>query len=179
VKVSAEASTRVKEQLGALADASIIVRIERRASAHLVRCYNVPTYVRTPRIHLDPADWRAGFLAIEERTLPQQLYRDLEELTPQALLRDLSRLPYRVDRFERDLSCEPLDPGGRRALKEGKAALVRDPMPVVEPTVRAVAAEQRRRHRFVRDTWLPIRGDDEPRRQIEEYIEPSLGHRNY
>jgi hypothetical protein len=148
-----------------LADERILSACERYVSARLVHDFSVElTTRREPKLHLDPEAWGTGFLAVREREgFPAELIRDLHEVTPQAILRDLYR-PVRVSQwFEREVRVE-LDEGGRRALAEARAAAVkREPLPRIEPTVRDVVAEQARRRAFLAERWQPAMADDAPR----------------
>src|SRR5262245_8848725 len=80
-----------REAVLALVDRTLLDRIERRATALKIPEPRDLSRLRAPRMHLDPEAWKTGFVRVEERELPPELYRDLKELTPQALLRDLYR----------------------------------------------------------------------------------------
>jgi hypothetical protein len=137
-------------------------------TAHLV--IGLPRYVREEMpLHLDPTEWRTGFLAVHERELPPELYADLRENTPQAYLRDLHRV---VKPFSATL--EPVEGsrvvgGWAEALDEARAARVREPLPVVEPTTGAVREEQQRRRALLAERWQPAIPDDAERRKVTLY----------
>lgn len=121
---------------------------------------------------LEPADWGAGFLAVHEREPPPDLFSDLRQCVPQAYLRDLHRL---VMGFAATLA--PVEGSHRinawdEALAEARAARVREPLPVIAPSVEAVREEQERRRALLAEVWKPILDDDAPRRQVAVWTAP-------
>ncbi len=147
-----------------LADEWILRGVERYANARLIHDFTVAITLREPKLHLDPSAWGTGFLGVHEREgFPAELYRDLHELTPQSILRDLFRPVFQSVWHEREVRVE-LDEGGRRALAEAHlAAVKREVVPRIEPTVREVVAEQARRRAFLAERWQPAMPDDAPR----------------
>jgi hypothetical protein len=128
----------------------------------LARDWSLPLRARTPRIHLEPADWRAGFLKVgEERELPVQLHQDLRERMPQALLRDLYRPVYEDRYIEREIVEGTTDRGAFSAMQEARAARTLPTLPQVEPALRTMVALQRWRRAFLAERWQPLRRDDE------------------
>lgn len=164
---------KARAALDALADRGLLGAIERRAR----RIDPKPPEVRSlppVKTHLDPADWRAGFLVEpREYDLPLQLFDDLKELTPQSLLRDLYRPVYEHRWFEPEFHAT-LDPGGREAWREARRAQRRDPVPRVEPTARAVREELQRRRAWLREQWKPKYADDQQRPSVSVLHDPSL-----
>lgn len=158
-------------------DTELLAAIERRTQRELARRHEPTVRPREPSLHVDPAAWGAGYLVEpRERDVPPELLGDLRELSPQALLRDLHR-PVRPETFvEREPLAENVDPGGRQAYADAKAAiaLAREPLPVIVPTVRLVAEEQARRRAWLAETWQPHLRDDEPRPEVIVKREPSL-----
>jgi hypothetical protein len=152
-----------------LAD-GIVRRVERRLTrepAELVRTV-------APPMHLDPDDWGAGFLAVHDRERPIQLVADLQEVSPQASLRDLFR-PEMESRWHERIPLEHnVDRGAQQAYAEVRAAQVLEPLPVIPLMTRAVAEEQARRRAWLKETWQPMMTDDQPRRSVDVYREPSL-----
>ena len=131
---------------------------------------SLPLYVATTMpSHLDPADWGAGFLAVHERELPPQLFADLREVTPQALLRDLHRP---VEEFR----ATPLELEGTRlvgrwteGVEDLKKAKERQVLPLIESSLFDVQAEQVRRRALVEEDWKPLLDDEAPRKSIQLY----------
>jgi hypothetical protein len=164
---------KARAALDALADRGLLAAIERRAKRIDPKLREMPS-LPPVKTHLDPADWRAGYL-VEPRDydLPLQLFDDLKELTPQSLLRDLYRPVYEHQWFEMEFHAQ-LDPGGREAWREARRAQRRDPRTQVEPTARAVREEMHRRRAFLREQWKPKYADDQQRPSINVAHDPSL-----
>ena len=148
----------------AAVDARLLARCEAHVArgARLVRDWSVPTNLRAPRLHVDPADWRAGFLRAErERDIPMELQQDLRQNLPQALLRDL----YRPVHEERWVAREPVegtgDRGGFAAMQEVRDARKLPALPRVEPLTRAVREYQQWRRALVAERWQPYKPDAE------------------
>lgn len=114
--------------------------------------------------------WRAGYLGVRgEYDMPFELARDLKECVPQSVLRDLYR-PVRS--FFVEPATHELGLLGVRAisaaLQEARAALLREPIPVIEPTLLVLVGEQQRRRRFLATPWQTLRPDSAPRRYSEQ-----------
>ncbi len=179
----AEAEQR-QERIRQEADPGILARI-RRTELHpmLPTPRELPRAIRDMTTRFDDPlrQWRAGFLAVTDFEIPYELARDLKECVPQAILRDIYRP---TTNFEYQMERQDIEPDrtGATALKEGKAALQREPLPSIETGVSAVVREQRRRRRFVSRTWQPMIADDQPRqyartddvvyREVDEDGEP-------
>jgi hypothetical protein len=153
---------------GAAWQTAVDGRLIARCEAHLARGrrlardWSVATKLRAPKTHLDPADWRAGFLRAErERDIPTELQSDLRENLPQALLRDLYRPVHEVGFVERELVEGTADRGGFAAMREARAARRVAPLPRVESLTRAVREYQAWRRALVAERWQPYRRDDE------------------
>ncbi|MCS6912354.1 MAG: hypothetical protein RMK29_16165 [Myxococcales bacterium] len=164
--------TRAIDVLDRVADPRLVARLLRHLQVDLVpppEHYVLPQALRPMRILCDPARMYAGYLGVRaEVEIPMELRRDLHELVPQALLRDIHRMEYVTDEEARWQPVElGLDPAGQSAMAEIRAALVREPVPVVEPLVEAVRAEQARRRRFLQEPWQPVLPDDFPRNYRE------------
>lgn len=115
-------------------------------------------------------DWHVGYLGVRgEYDMPFELARDLKECVPQSVLRDLYR-PVRS--FFVEPAVHELGLIGVRAiseaLKESRAALQREPIPLIEPTLLVLVGEQKRRRRFLATPWQTLRPDAAPRRYSEQ-----------
>jgi hypothetical protein len=157
-----------------VADPLLLALVTGRARPDIVREHTPHTYAREPRTHLDPADWRAGFLEVHEGGPPPDVREALAENTPQAHLRDLFRPVFNEAPVPLDLNPLPLDPGGRQAYAEVRAALVREPMPRVARSLELLAETRAEWRAFVDTPWQPFLRDEEPRRDVQVAIEPSL-----
>lgn len=159
---------RAAEAWRAVVDARLVDCCERheRRAARMRRQPSLPSYVRAPRLHLDPADWGAGFLRLRERELPMELQSDLRQLMPQALLRDLYRPVPEVGWVERAVIAGTGDRGGFGAMQAARAARTRAPLPRLESAMKTVRAYQTWRRHLMAERWQPILGDDEPRRPV-------------
>jgi hypothetical protein len=129
----------------------------------LLRDFSVPTWVREPRLHLEPEQWGAGFLAFHEVERPPQLVADLHALMPQALLRDLYRPVFEERWVERERLPSIGDRAGMEALAEARAARTLAPRVEVTPLVREVIAFARWRRELMAERWKPARPDEAPR----------------
>ena len=124
------------------------------------------TWVRTELpLNIQPERWAVS-LEVRELELPQQLYKDLHELTPQAILRDLHRP---VSEFF--VTPEPIEGTDALGALHVEMARVREarrfePAPPVAPIGLTVREEQDRRRRFLATRWEPIIPDDAPRHGI-------------
>jgi len=158
---------RAKDACHYIADARILGRIERmrRSAVSMVREPSLPIRLGTLPFHMEPSDWRAGYLADHEYDLPPELFGDLKRVTPQALLRDLFRPdPPSLQYQDR----EPLwthDWAGAEAFKEVRAARRRDPLPRVVPLVHEVVRHAAAWQRVLNERWKPILDDSEPRKR--------------
>lgn len=164
--------TRAIDAIEKIADPALLARVFRLGRVDIVpeaAHYELPQSWREVPIYLDPARFYAGYLGVrDEIQIHEELRRDLRERVPQALLRDVHRMEYPSDGDGRRQPTElGIDPGGREAYKEARAAQVRDPIPRIEPLVEQVMAEQVRRHRVLWDPWEPLIPDDAPRNYRE------------
>lgn len=156
----------VRELLGDLSSFPV-ARVADRWERPMIHERALPVFIRDrlpSTIELER--WTHGF-EVHERELPPEIYADLRELTPQALLRDLDR-PETTFFVEMELR----EGTQVRGLLDEQLAFVRaartlDPRPVVEPSVRAVAAERERRRAFANEPWQPIRPDTADRGKSE------------
>lgn len=114
--------------------------------------------------------WHVGYLGVRgEYDMPFELQRDLKECVPQSVLRDLYRP---VRNFFVEPEAHELGLLGVRAiseaLKEARAALTREPIPVIEPTLLVLVGEQQRRRRFLATPWQTLKPDSAARRYSEQ-----------
>lgn len=158
----------MSDQWRAVVDARMIDACERhgRGADRLRREPSLPTFVRAPRLHVSPADWGAGYLAVREREIPFELQQDLNQLMPQALLRDLYRPVHEVGWIERTPLEGAADRGARSAMAEARAARRRPERVHVEPGTRTVRAYQIWRRELYAERWQPLLSDDEPRAPV-------------
>jgi hypothetical protein len=158
----AQAQQRIRDS----ADPVILKRVERWIAHRMVPLNpRLPLAIRPQPTHFERlADWYAGYLGVRgEFEAPYELRRDLKEAVPQSVLRDVYR-PVRSEQQVEPVRHElNLDPGGRSALAEARAALVREPIPTIQPSLLVVIREQRRRRRFVNRPWPSFRADEAPR----------------
>ena len=148
--------------------AAVDERLMARCQAHvtrgerLTRDWSMPTNLRPPKLHVEPADWRAGFLRVDgERQVPLQLQNDLRENMPQALLRDLYRPVHEERWIERELVEGTGDRSGFAAMQAVRDARKAPELPRIEPLVRAVLEYQAWRRALMAERWQPFRRDDE------------------
>ena len=148
--------------------AGVDERLIARCEAHvtrgerLMRDWSVPTNLRPPKLHVEPADWRAGFLRVEdEREIPMQLQNDLRQNTPQALLRDLYRPVHEKRWVEREEIEGTGDRGGFAAMQTARDARKTPELPRVESLGRAVREYQAWRRGLLAERWQPFRPDAE------------------
>jgi hypothetical protein len=160
--------------LEAIVDPELLAIVAGRARPEIAREHGLMTFAREPRNHLDPADWGAGFLAVREGGPPPEVLEALREQTPQAHLRDLYRPVYSEAPVALELNAMPIDSGGREAYAEVRAALVREPLPQVVCSLERVAERRDAWRAFLATPWQPFLRDDEPRRDVQVAIEPSL-----
>lgn len=159
-----------RRPLDEIADPRLLEACERhvRNGERLVREVRVRTYLRAPKVHVDPAAWNTGYLKVHERdNLPVELQNDLHQLMPQALLRDLHRL-VQEERWvqKEEIAGTAIDRAGLEALVEARQARRREPLPRIEAASGAVREYQRWRRALVAERWQPVLADDEPRRHV-------------
>jgi hypothetical protein len=145
-------------------DERLVARCEEhmRRGERLARDWSLPMNVRATKLHVEPADWRTGFLRVErERDIPMELTNDLRQNMPQALLRDLFRPEHEERWFEREIIEGTVDRAGVAAMQEARAARRAPEVPRVEPMVRAVLELQASRRRLMSERWQPFRPDSE------------------
>jgi hypothetical protein len=157
-----------------VADPALLSLVARRLRPEIVRSHQLPTWAGELPNHLDPADWRAGFLAVHDGGPPPDVREALNEMTPQSHLRDLFRPEYSREPVPLDLHPLPLDPGGRAAYAEVRASMRREPLPWVARSLDVLAELAAQRRNFLHTPWQPFLRDDEPRREVFVAIEPSL-----
>ncbi len=150
--------------------------IDRRLEARLLQRARVATRVKMPPpppslpTHLEPERWGAGFLAVRERELPYELLNDLADRTPQALLRDLFRPEWPINKMVAPNYHElGLDMGGQAAWAALREAHVQAPRPRVTPSPQEFRAELVRRREVVRQPWKPVRSDEQLAARAERY----------
>jgi hypothetical protein len=171
-KLSNDELPRARAAYPYMADRRILGRLEARARA-VLRNFDVPIRAREPRLHVEPSDWRAGFLRVGERWIPDALLFDLKVLTPQALLRDLYRPIRALQWYEREPIVE-FDRAGMQGFAEARAAQKLPPRPVIEPLVQVVIEHRRLQRELVQQRWQPFMPDSEPRKSVGVFHEPSL-----
>jgi hypothetical protein len=159
-----------------LADKRVLERVARleHKSSTMVRDPELPIRAGTLPFHLEPSDWRAGYLSVHEVELPPQLHGDLRECAPQALLRDLFRPEREAFVWYDRETLVTIDRGGRAAFRDALAAQKRDPLPVVQPLVGAVMARAREWQKVVSERWKPFLDDDQPRKKVFVVHDPTL-----
>jgi hypothetical protein len=146
----------------AAVDARLVARCEAhtRRGDRMVHEWSVGTRLRLPKLHLEPAEWGAGYLrADRERELPMQLSGDLRENMPQALLRDLYRPVYQERWIERETVEGTADRAGFGAMREAREARVKPPLPRVESGLGAVRAYQTWRRDLLAEHWKPVKNE--------------------
>jgi hypothetical protein len=166
---------RAKDAIGYIADKRLMRRLEgqvRRAS-RMVNEHSLPTWAGQLPFHLEPSDWRTGFLNVYEWNLSPEVHHNLKECLPQALLRDLFRPDFTTQWSPRELMFE-LDPGGVKALKDARDARKLDPVPYVPPMVNEVMHHKHAWRKIVGDRWLPFLDDNEPRKRVFIVRDPRL-----
>jgi hypothetical protein len=158
----------------AIADPRLVALVHARFRPEIVREHALPAFAGELPHHLEPADWRAGFLSVEEGGAPLDVREAMREATPQAHLRDLFRPVYSDEPVALDRTPISLDPGGREAMAELRAALVREPLPRLGGLVEELQATRAAWRAFLDQPWQPYLRDDEPRREVMVAIEPGL-----
>jgi len=123
-------------------------------STRLQRDWSMPVQLREPRVHLDPSDWRAGYLrADREYEIPHQLRVDIRENMPQALLRDL----FRPERQSIWIEREPVEgTGGAKsvdAMRLLREARQLPTVPRVDAGVRVLIEHQVWRRAMLAERW--------------------------
>jgi hypothetical protein len=160
--------------LEAIVDPKLLSLVRARFRPEIVRRHTLPTWVGELPYHLEPADWRAGYLSVVDGTAPVDVREAMREMTPRAQLRDLFRPVFSQAPVALELNRIDLDPGGRNAWSALRAALRREPVPVVTRSIELLAEEKTRWREFVDGPWQPVLRDDEPRKPVFVVIEPSL-----
>jgi hypothetical protein len=146
--------------------ASVGEKWERSSPVHEV---GLRTFVRESMPNtVERADFGLR-VEVREYEIHPFLIRDLKDLTPQAILRDLHR-PV-IEFYVTPELREGTEVIGQINVEFDKlrAARNRDPRPTIEPTVTAVAEEQRRRRDLMAERWEPLLADDAPRRNVTIY----------
>jgi len=144
----------------AAVDERMIARLEahERRGERLTRDWSVSSSLREPRSHVEPSDWRAGYLrADRERDVPPELQADLRQNMPQALLRDLYRTVHEDRWVQREIVEGTGDRVGREAMQVAREARRLPSLPRVEPAVRAVLEHQRWRRALLASPWQPVK----------------------
>ena len=157
--------TRAIDKLDESVDPELRRRLSAWEGSPLIRELKpLPQSHCEPKVHVDPRLFYAGYLGVRgEVEIPYELRRDLKEQVPQALLRDLHRVVRPEMHVSRQQMEVDLDPAGAAAYKEAKAALKREPLPVLTLMLEVVMEEQARRRRFLAEPWKPFRPDEEER----------------
>jgi len=143
----------------AAVDARLVARCEayQARGDRMVRDWSMAGTLRPPKLHLDPSDWRAGYLrADRERDIPMELSADLHENMPQALLRDLYR-PDFPERFIMRELVEGSERGALPALREAREARQKPPLPRIASTLGVVREYQTWRRGLVAERWKPVK----------------------
>jgi hypothetical protein len=167
---------RAKDAVHYIADKRITGRIERMGddAAALLQEVNLPTWARDLPFHLEPSDWRAGYLSVHDYDLAPELHGDLKRCAPQALLRDLFRPEYNHHVWYDREPLVTIDWGGTQALRDAMAAKKLDPLPRLEPILREVQRRRDEWSRVMTERWKPILDDSEPRKEVLTFHERSL-----
>lgn len=132
-----------------------------------VRTYELPLYVRVEvKLTLDPEQWHAGFLSVQERELPAELYADLREVSPQAVLRDLYRPVREFYVTPEEIEGTAVHNQMPKIFREMRQARRLDERIDVEMLTKVVRESQLRRRAFLASPWQPVKPDDEPRTPI-------------
>ena len=167
---------RARDACSYIADSRLLKRlaVNEHNAGGLLRQHPFRTYVGTLPFHLEPSDWRAGYLKIRELDPSQYWLIEMGEVSPQALLRDLYR-PIRESFvwYEREVQVA-LDRGGAEAMAEARTARKREPLPVVVPLVREMLQHRDHWRGVVRKRWEPIYPDSEPRKKVHVYRDASM-----
>ena len=163
------------ERAALAADPRVIALVHGRFRSDLIREHNVVSYLGVLPSHVDPAAWRTGFLAVHEGGAPANVRGMMQEIAPQALLRDLFRPEHNEGRVieRRDLG---LDPGGRDAYALVIAAKQRQAPPTRESCVEVMQQARAEWRAFITMPWHPYLADDQPRREVFVATEPSINY---
>ncbi len=148
------------------ADEKLIALMTRWERSPLKGLPEATTYVREQRTHLEPADWRVGYLSVSDRERPPEVWSDLNEVTPQALLRDLHRPVRSTEPVERERHDIPTVGELARVRAEILAAMEDHRFPDYTPASRFVSALCEVRSRWVSEPWQPYLDDEAPRREV-------------
>jgi hypothetical protein len=160
-----------------VADKRILGRIARlqRRSSRMVQEQNLSLRGKEPATHLEPSDWRTGFLAVHDYDLPFELFEALKECTPQALLRDLYRPDPPAMMYQEREEMVRIDRGGAEAMKEARAAQKRDPIQFVEPLRKELEQHAQAWRKILSTRWKPLLDDSAPRKPVYGLIhDPTL-----
>jgi hypothetical protein len=144
----------------AVVDERLIARCDAHVARgrRLMRDWSMPERAQPPRSHLEPADWRTGFLdARREREIPSALQDDLRQNMPQALLRDLYRPEHEERWFPREIIEGTGDRSGQETMRAAREARKLPSLPRIEPGIRAVVEYQAWRRGLIRERWLPLK----------------------
>jgi hypothetical protein len=152
----------------AFVDARVIAMCERhvRNATRFVRDWSLPIRLGELKTHVDPVEWRTGYLKVRERDVATELNEDMKQLSPQALLRDLYR-PVREERWvARELIEGTGDRGGLEEMQKARAARKLPELPRIEAAGGTLRAFQTWRRAMLAARWEPLLRDDEPRRPV-------------
>lgn len=157
--------TRALDRLDEVVDPALLAQLQRWERPMVPMDPALPHSWRPVKTYVaDPTAWYAGYLSIRaDLEIPWELRRDLRERVPQALLRDMFRPSHRERPVEWVHRDSGIDAGARQAVQEGRAALLREPAPVIEMGAEVVAQEQARRRAFLRRPWQATLPDEAPR----------------
>lgn len=157
-----------------IADPKLIALVHGRFRPQIARTPHLRTFAGELPYHLDPVDWRTGFLEVHEGGAPMDIREGMREVVPQALLRDLFRPEYSKEPVSLDYVELPLDPGARRAFAELRGQQKLEPIPHIPRSIDALQARIDERRAFIDGKWKPTLDDSEPRRDVFVVIEPYL-----
>ena len=160
--------------LEAIADPKLIALVQGRFRPEIVRTHHLRTFVGELPYHLDPIDWRTGFLEVHDGGPPMDIREGMRDCVPQAQLRDLFRPEYSQEPVSLDLLELPLDPGARRAFAELRGHQTLEPIPHIPRSIDAIQERIAERRVFIDEQWKPTLADSEPRREVFVVIEPYL-----
>lgn len=113
-----------------------------------------------PPIHVEADQWVKRPVDVVERHVGGQIFNDLRECVPQALLRDIHR-PVRPEGRPFPERPPPRDVAGLAAMAEARAAQRFERARMIPLSVGAVRDEQARRRAWLAEQWQPRYRDDE------------------
>ena len=145
-------------------DPRLLARLDRYEQKLPSRDYRIGSPARPIRTHLDPADWRAGFLAVRDGGRPDEIASCMYEQAPQALLRDLFRPVFELQ----PIDWRFRDSYGARAAAESYRELKtilhrRESVPRIEPSLAIWSRQRLNWLARMNVPWKPHRPDDAPR----------------